>query len=153
MTDTTGNPLGVGPGTALPWQTYYRPARPGVFGEVAASFIHAGPNERDDTGFNVVARLYTTHGYDGIAEREANAAYIVRACNSFPSLYEALEGLLPPEIDDWWCPTCQVALSGSRVTNDERCDACGTFLPPEQASDDRWAKARQALSLARGEEG
>jgi len=27
---------------------------------------------------------------------------------------------------DWWCPECKVGLSPSRVTNDERCDTCGT---------------------------
>ena len=77
--------------TPLPWAAYRREPRKGVFGEVAADFIHAGPEPKDDTGYNVVARAYTTHGYDGVAERTANAAYIVRACNSFPDLYSAAE--------------------------------------------------------------
>lgn len=27
---------------------------------------------------------------------------------------------------DWFCPSCKDYLSGSRVTNDEKCDTCGT---------------------------
>lgn len=30
------------------------------------------------------------------------------------------------ERGDWWCSECKVALDGSRVTYDERCDSCGT---------------------------
>jgi len=30
------------------------------------------------------------------------------------------------ENGDWFCPKCQEGLDGSRVTNDERCDTCGT---------------------------
>jgi hypothetical protein len=68
-----------GGATPGPWAVFHREPRKGVFGEVAADFIHAGPEPRDDTGFNVVARAYTTHGFDGIAEREANARLIAAA--------------------------------------------------------------------------
>jgi DNA-directed RNA polymerase subunit RPC12/RpoP len=62
-------------------------------------------------------------------------------------LYDALKALTPPS-DDWWCPVCQTALDGSRVTNDERCDTCGTSLG---GSPDVLTRARAALARARGE--
>lgn len=33
-----------------------------------------------------------------------------------------------PAGPDWWCPTCQEALGGNRVTFQECCDTCGTHL-------------------------
>jgi hypothetical protein len=42
-------------------------------------------------------------------------------------LREALEAIVP-EREDWWCPTCKASLDGSRVTNGECCDTCGTYL-------------------------
>lgn len=30
--------------------------------------------------------------------------------------------------DGWWCPTCRASIDGSRVTDSERCDTCGTYL-------------------------
>lgn len=70
--------------TPGPWQVLTRPPR--YIGEVEANFVVAGPEPRDDTGFNAIARVYTTHGFDGVAERKANAAILAAA----PELLEAL---------------------------------------------------------------
>lgn len=71
------------------WGVYHREPRRGVFGEVPADYIHAGPEPRDDTGLNVLFRAYTTHGYDGVAERAANAAFAAAAVNYVRSLLQA----------------------------------------------------------------
>lgn len=46
-----------------------------------------------------------------------------------------LRKYVPPS-EDWWCPKCQTALGGSGVTNDERCDTCGTSLVTDTELDD-----------------
>lgn len=74
-------------------------------------------------------------------ERDALAAQVAE-------LRRALEKIVPPG-EDWWCPSCQVALSGTRVTFEERCDTCGTFLGYQSAE---WiAEARAALAISPGE--
>jgi hypothetical protein len=58
---------------------------------------------------------------------------------------ELLKKVVPPG-EDWWCPTCQVGLSGSRVTFNEECDTCGTYLGEINAPE--WAESARAF-LAR----
>jgi hypothetical protein len=60
---------------------------------------------------------------------------------------ELLKKVVPPG-EDWWCPTCQVGLSGSRVTFNEECDTCGTYLGEINAPE--WAESARAF-LARME--
>lgn len=78
------------PGSPLPWAVYERERGPRITDPQAASFIHAGPDVSDDTGFSLVARVYTR---DGFEERQQNAAYIVEACNAYPALREQAEAL------------------------------------------------------------
>jgi hypothetical protein len=57
--------------TPGPWGVHEQ--RPGPSTSVSGTFIHAGPDAADDTGFSLVARAYTR---DGFEERQHNAAFI-----------------------------------------------------------------------------
>jgi hypothetical protein len=70
--------------TPGPWAVFERPPANEIFGPAAASFVHCGPDVRDDTGFDLIARAYTR---DGLNERQANARLIAAA----PDLLAALE--------------------------------------------------------------
>jgi hypothetical protein len=61
---------------------------------------------------------------------------------------EAIRDALPPmDIEsDWWCPTCKQELSGFRVTYQERCDTCGTWLPVHQPESDQIKKLSTVLA-------
>lgn len=60
--------------TPGPWGVHEQ--RPGPATSVSGTFVHAGPDEADDTGFSLVVRAYTR---DGLDERQHNAAYIAAA--------------------------------------------------------------------------
>lgn len=63
-----------------------------------ACILASGQLARD--GFQIVADPFFSYAYAASAQRmcEANAAYIVKACNAFPDLVKALEAMLvdPP---------------------------------------------------------
>lgn len=50
------------------------------------------------------------------------------------------------QLRDWWCPRCEAALSGGRVTHDERCDTCGT--PVTVVGDSEVERLERDLSAA-----
>lgn len=60
--------------TPGPWGTHEQ--RPNSNTSVSGTFIHAGPDEAEDTGFSLIARAYTR---DGFEERQHNAAFIAAA--------------------------------------------------------------------------
>ena len=60
--------------TPGPWSVHEQ--RPSASTSISGTFIHAGPDHADDTGFSLVARTYTR---DGLEERERNAAFIAAA--------------------------------------------------------------------------
>ena len=60
--------------TPGPWGVHEQ--RPSPSASVSGTFVHAGPDEADDTGFSLVARTYTR---DGLEERQHNAAFIAAA--------------------------------------------------------------------------
>jgi len=76
MTDPTpdNNTLAMGPGTPLPWRVDYR--------DIC---------QLRDNGANLLVIGTMTGGFHDDAIAEKDAAYIVRACNSFPALIGALE--------------------------------------------------------------
>lgn len=123
MTNTTGNPVGVGAGTPLPW--YVGDEDEGADG-VQYVQVHAG--RYCDSSFRGIANVEANFDGENFLplddETRANAAYIVRACNSFPSLYEALE----------------------KIVGHLAADTFHGDVP-----DECYEAARQALSLARGE--
>jgi len=76
-----------------------------------------------------------------------------RSVTISPKLRDELLSLLsdpePAGGGDWWCPGCRIALDGTRVTNDERCDTCGapvsTTSPTNIERDHR--AMRQAVAV------
>ena len=66
-----------------------------------------------------------------------------------PDLLDALKDVTP-DTEDWWCPTCQEALSPGRVTHADRCDTCGTYLG-DIATPAWLTKARAAIAKATGD--
>jgi hypothetical protein len=74
---------GVVPGTALPWK------QGTGGGQGATNGIYQ--TDADGNSLEIVASTYAEYGTRDYAEREANARYIVHACNSYPHLVKALE--------------------------------------------------------------
>lgn len=79
---------------------------------------------------------------------ELRSVHAIPSAEEIAALVECerqLRSVVPPG-EDWWCPTCCAALSGSRVTFEERCDTCGTALTEVNAKS--WGEAARA-ALAR----
>jgi hypothetical protein len=109
--------------TPGPWDVFERPDPKRYSDPVGASFVHCGPSASDDTGFDLVARVYTR---DGLDERQANARLIAAA----PCQHKALEDLLEHY---------------TRLVN---CGDCGLWDPETEPE---VIAARVALARAKGD--
>lgn len=96
------------------------------------------PFDRDDRDTALIA---TASGYGTIARDEANAAFIVRACNSHNQLVAALTEALAT-IDDYLA----YEHNGDPWTEDAR--AMGEMDIDDYANDGRLDRARAALTAA-----
>lgn len=74
--------------TRLPWMEVAQ-------GDGSAMIVHEHEtgNQMKPKGFRIVAQAFARK--NSLAEDEANAAFIVRACNNFDALLEACKEALP----------------------------------------------------------
>lgn len=73
------------------WKAHERPHSGTITGPTAASFVYVGDDPDDN--LQRVLRCYTTVGFGGVAERQANLQLIVEAINALPDLLDEILSL------------------------------------------------------------
>lgn len=69
--------------------------------------------------------MLSDHAREALLSYVPNVDKRARIRNYIAAQAEQLE---KAEAGDWYCPGCQEYLGASRVTNDEKCDTCGTAV-------------------------
>lgn len=117
-------PITPAPGTALPWRV-----------EQDTDLIWGACNPDDQTtygmGYSIVEGVsrYWPNMKPDMDERNANAAYIVHACNTLPALQEHADALCAAlEQRDQTAAECPVDSLNPviRKQNQDRCTICGS---------------------------